>query len=129
VKFCFYMPNSMHVRALLQPWEEQLGGEEIARAVKHADRMGFDKLTCAEHFIIPKAHRELTGYHFLHSTGALSFAAGVTRHLKLTSMVNLLPLQNPIVQAKAWATLDWLSGGRAEPLFGVGWLEAEYKLL
>jgi len=38
-------------------------------------------------------------------------------------------LQNPIVQAKAWATLDWLSGGRAVAAVGVGWLEEEYKIL
>jgi hypothetical protein len=41
----------------------------------------------------------------------------------------LLPLQHPIVQAKAWATLDWLSGGRAAPIFGVGWLKEEFDYL
>jgi probable F420-dependent oxidoreductase len=129
MRFSFRIPNTMHVLALLQPWEAGLGGPDISRAIRLADEVGFDKATVAEHFIIPKAHRELTGYHFLHSTAALSFAAGLTKKLKLTSVVNLLPLQHPVVQAKAWATLDWLSGGRAEPMFGVGWLAREYELL
>jgi hypothetical protein len=40
-----------------------------------------------------------------------------------------LPLQNPIVQAKAASTLDKLSGGRFEPIYGVGWLKEEYDML
>ena len=33
------------------------------------------------------------------------------------------------MQAKAWSTLDFLSGGRAEALFGVGWLKEEFDML
>jgi alkanesulfonate monooxygenase SsuD/methylene tetrahydromethanopterin reductase-like flavin-dependent oxidoreductase (luciferase family) len=49
--------------------------------------------------------------------------------VKLGSNITILPLQHPIVQAKLWATLDWLSGGRAVMMVGVGWMEEEYDML
>ena len=50
----------------------------------------------------------------------LSFAAGRTRRLKLGTSVQVLPGRNPVLLAKAWASLDRLSGGRALPAFGLG---------
>jgi probable F420-dependent oxidoreductase len=130
MKFDIIMPNSMHVLAHSpQPWEFGLNGADIARAVAVADSLGYWKVMLGEHFIIPKSHVPLSGDHYLHSVSALAFVATSAPRMKLSSGVSILPLQNPIVQAKAWATLDWLSGGRAVALFGVGWLEAEYKLL
>ena len=50
----------------------------------------------------------------------LSFAAGRTERLKLGTSVQVLPGRNPALLAKAWASLDRLSGGRALPAFGLG---------
>jgi probable F420-dependent oxidoreductase len=50
----------------------------------------------------------------------LSFAAGRTRRLKLGTSVQVLPGRNPVLLAKAWASLDRLSSGRALPAFGLG---------
>jgi probable F420-dependent oxidoreductase len=50
----------------------------------------------------------------------LSYAAGRTRKLKLGTSVQVLPGRNPADVAKAWASLDRLSGGRALPAFGLG---------
>src|SRR3546814_19794575 len=49
--------------------------------------------------------------------------------MKLSSSVSILPLQSPMVHAKAWSTLDWLTNGRAEALFGVGWLKEEFDMM
>jgi probable F420-dependent oxidoreductase len=50
----------------------------------------------------------------------LSFAAARTRSLKLGTSVQVLPGRNPHLLAKAWASLDRLSAGRALPAFGLG---------
>jgi probable F420-dependent oxidoreductase len=123
------VPNSMHVVAMTQPWEYELTGADIGRAVQLADQLGFNKAMMGEHFVVPKEHIPLSGDHYLHTTVALAFLAGHTKKMRLSSSVTILPLQNPIVQAKAWSTLDWLSGGRATALFGVGWLEEEFNIL
>jgi len=129
MKINFNCPNSIHLEVMTQPWEYGLDGSQVAEALRLADDLGFYKVMLGEHFVVPRAHVPLSGDHYFHATVALAFAAGQTRRLKLASAVSILPLQNPIVQAKAWATLDWLSGGRACAVFGVGWIREEYEML
>lgn len=123
------VPNSMHVAAMTQPWEYALTGDDIGHALQVADDLGFNKCMLGEHFIIPQEHIALSGDHYVHGTVALAFLAGRTKRMRVSSSVSILPLQSPIVQAKAWSTLDWLSGGRATALFGVGWLKDEFDML
>ena len=123
------VPNSMKVAAMVQPWEGALNGADVGRLLAAADALGFNKCMLGEHFIIPKEHVALSGDWYFHTVVALGFIGGQTKNLRLSSSVSILPLQSAIVQAKAWSTLDWLTGGRAEALFGVGWLEAEFEML
>lgn len=51
---------------------------------------------------------------------AMATIAGATRRLKFGMNVVLLPLRDPLVLAKECATIDYLSGGRLLPAFGVG---------
>jgi probable F420-dependent oxidoreductase len=50
----------------------------------------------------------------------LAVAAGRTKRLKLGTSVLVLPGRNPVVLAKALASLDVLSGGRLLPAVGLG---------
>jgi probable F420-dependent oxidoreductase len=50
----------------------------------------------------------------------LSFAAGRSTRLKLGTSVQVLPGRNLHLLAKAWASLDRLTGGRCLPAFGLG---------
>ncbi len=123
------VPNSMKVAAMVQPWEAALDGSDIGRLMAAADALGFNKCMLGEHFVIPKEHIALSGDWYFHTVVALGYIGGQTKNLRLSSSVSILPLQNPIVQAKGWSTLDWLTGGRAEALFGVGWLKEEFDML
>ena len=123
------VPKSMKVAAMVQPWEDPLTGDDVGRLMAEADTLGFNKCMLGEHFIIPKEHVALSGDWYFHTVVALGFIGGRTKNLRLSSSVSILPLQNPIVQAKGWSTLDWLTGGRAEALFGVGWLKEEFDIL
>ncbi len=71
---------------------------------------GFDSLWLSER-VLGDAPDPLVG---------LAFAAGRSQHLKLGTSVQVLPGRNPALLAKAWASLDRLSGGRALPAFGLG---------
>ncbi len=51
---------------------------------------------------------------------AMSLVAGRTRRLKFGMNAIVLPFRDPLVLAKECATLDFLSGGRLLPVFGVG---------
>jgi probable F420-dependent oxidoreductase len=129
VKFVFSPPHQIEVKAVSQPWELGITGKEQTRAIKRAEALGYDVIAVSEHFLIPKEHVELSGAHYFHAASAMAFVAGATETTRVTSCVSLLPLQNPIVQAKAFSTIDWMSGGRLTVTFGVGWLKEEFDLL
>jgi probable F420-dependent oxidoreductase len=57
----------------------------------------------------------------------LSFVAARTSTIRLGTYVYLLGLRHPFISARAFATLDWLSGGRAVIGAGAGWLTAEWE--
>jgi probable F420-dependent oxidoreductase len=97
---------------------------ELGRAL---EERGFKSLFVPEHTHIPLSRRtpfpgggELPKrYSHTHDPFvALSFAAAVTKKLKLGTGILLVPQHEPIVTAKAIASLDQLSGGRF--IFGIG---------
>ena len=94
---------------------------ELGRAV---EERSFESLFWAEHTHIPvrsrRANGESTrGYAETHDPFvALSAVAAVTGTLRIGTAVCLVTERDPIVTAKAVASLDHISGGRF--LFGVG---------
>ncbi|GAA2210287.1 LLM class F420-dependent oxidoreductase [Nonomuraea monospora] len=100
---------------------------ELARA---AEERGFDSLYVPEHTHIPVSRRtpypgggELPEEYkrTLDPLVALSYAAAVTRDLRVGTGILLAAQRDPIVTAKALATLDHLSGGRVVVGVGFGW--------
>jgi probable F420-dependent oxidoreductase len=57
---------------------------------------------------------------FLECMTALAAIAGATRRLKFGMNVASVALRDPLVLAKQCATIDFLSGGRLLPAFGIG---------
>ncbi|HLS98283.1 MAG: TIGR03619 family F420-dependent LLM class oxidoreductase [Porticoccaceae bacterium] len=129
MKICIAVPHALEIAAMSQPWEYAMDGNAVLDAVALADSLGYHKALMGEHFIIPNSHVAASGAFWHHGTVALSAVAGRTRHIGLQSSITLLPLQHPVVQAKAWSTLDWMSGGRATPVFAVGWLKEEFEMM
>ena len=129
MKFGFVMPNVMQMQALMQPWEPSVTGAEQVRMAQQAEALGYEMVSIPEHFAIPQEHVEFSGGHWLSSTTAQAFLAGATERILLNSSATILPVQHPIVLAKALATADWMSGGRMLVTFCLGWIEKEFELL
>ena len=87
-----------------------LAGDQLGAFAEAIERHGFDSLWLSERISGP-APDPLLG---------LTFAAARTSRIKLGTSVQVLPGRSPARVAKAWATLDVLSGGRALPAFGLG---------
>jgi probable F420-dependent oxidoreductase len=119
----------MHVAAFTQPWEHGLTGADIVRVAKVAEELGFTGVFLPEHFVTPNEHLDLSGNHYFHASTAQGFLMGATSTISVGSLLNVLPLQHPVITAKALATLDWFSGGRAFATLGVGWLKHEYDII
>jgi probable F420-dependent oxidoreductase len=99
----------------------------VARALEAA---GWDGLAFTEH--------PAPGYRWLAEGGghqtldpfiALGAAAAVTERITLLTYLSVLPYRNPMLTAKAAATLDILSGGRFVLGVGTGYLKAEFFAL
>jgi probable F420-dependent oxidoreductase len=129
MKFALPMPHTMELKALTQPWEFSVTGADQKVIARRGEELGYDMLAVPEHFVIPHTHVELSGPHYFHSTVAQAYIAGATHRIAVNSAVTLLPLQHPIITAKALATADWMSGGRIMVTFGVGWDEEEFDIL
>ena len=84
--------------------------EHIRKFVTEAETLGYDSLWLQE--------RIIGDFVMLEPVTLLSYVAAITNKLKLGTSVILLPLRNPLQLAKAYATLDVMSGGRA--VMGVG---------
>ena len=80
--------------------------------VDQAEALGYDSLWLSDRLISTSPIVEpVTG---------LAAIAGRTRKLKFGMSVLVLPLRNPAIVAKEIATIDFLSGGRMLPAFGIG---------
>lgn len=100
--------------------------EEMGRYLRRAEDLGFDCAVSIDHLLLTPPAYACT---WLEPIALLSALAGVTRTIKLGTMVLVLPLRNPIYFAKEWATFDLLSGGRSILGIGVGWHEEEFALM
>jgi len=112
-------------------------GIEIGELARALEERGFESLFVCEHTHIPTSRRtpfpgggELPKrYAHTHDPFvALSFAAAATKNLMLGTGICLITQRDPIVTAKAIASLDMLSGGRFIFGIGTGWLREEIEI-
>lgn len=59
----------------------------------------------------------------------LAYVGAAAPTLRLGTCILIVPQRNPLVLAKALATLDHLTGGRVELGLGVGWMREEFEAL
>jgi probable F420-dependent oxidoreductase len=114
--------------------DQAIAPAELARA---AEERGFHSLYLPEHTHIPTSRKtppptgdaELAEEYrrTLDPFVALGAAAAVTSHLRLGTGVCLVAQRDPIVTAKAAATLDHISGGRLVFGIGYGWNREEMR--
>lgn len=104
--------------------------EAAARVARAAEAAGFESLWTAEHVVLPDPQVPPSplppATPLLDPTIALAFLAAHTERVRLATGIIILPQRNPVVLAKALASVDALSNGRLIAGFGVGYLEPEF---
>jgi probable F420-dependent oxidoreductase len=115
--------------------------ELLAHLATTAERVGIESIWAVEHVVIPVGYKSTYPYDPSGKIPApeqlpipdpllsLTYAAAVTKKLRLGTGILILPQRHPIYVAKEVATLDVLSGGRAMLGIGIGWLEEEFQAL
>ena len=121
------------------PFVEPDAAVELAQA---AEAAGCESIWTVEHVVVPAGYTSQYPYA---KDGRmpggredfdipdpliwLSYVAAATENIRLGTGVMILPQRNPLVTAKAVATLDRLSKGRMILGIGSGWLEEEFDAL
>jgi probable F420-dependent oxidoreductase len=115
------------------PTDSSIAPAELGKAAEDA---GFEALLFAEHTHIPVSRDtpnprggELPDkyWHTHDPFVALATVAQATERLRLGTGICLIVERDPIVTAKAAASLDFLSGGRFEFGIGGGWNREEMR--
>lgn len=113
--------------------------DRLVHLAQKAEAIGAESLWTVEHVVVPKGYASAYPYS---ADGKMpgpenapipdpliwmTYAAGVTRRIRLATGILILPQRHPFYTAKQLATLDVLSGGRAILGVGIGWLEEEFR--
>jgi probable F420-dependent oxidoreductase len=113
----------------------------IAKTAEAAERVGVATLWVGEHVVLfdrqdskypysPGGEFPLPGgADWLDPFITLTFAAAVTKKIRLATGICLVPEHNPVVLAKEVASLDRLAGGRFALGVGIGWSAEEFAAL
>jgi len=102
--------NSTHAEMFQRQLEE----------VELAERIGIDQIWFFEHHLQPTA--PVPSPNLL-----IAAAAERTRHIRFSSMVNILPFRHPLLVAEEAAMLDNLTGGRLDMGLGRGLRPPEFE--
>ncbi len=116
----------------------RLNPKSFVDATLAAERLGFESVWLPEHLVLPLEMRGQLVPGEPHppvppetpvfdAPAYLSFLAAHTDRIRLGTHVYLLGIRHPFISARAFATLDLVSGGRAEVGVGAGWMTSEWE--
>jgi F420-dependent oxidoreductase-like protein len=103
--------------------QEGLGYSAMLELAQAAEAARFETFVRSDHWL------SLAGDWTADATDAWTTLAGLAREttrIRLGTMVSPVTFRLPIALAKAVATVDEMSGGRAELGIGAGWYDAEH---
>lgn len=101
---------------------ERLG--RLASSIHKCEEHGFD-VWVIDHLLTAPG---LYGMAWLEPLNVLSFAAALTRRVRLATGILVLPVRHPVMLAKEISTLCQLSGGRFVFGIGPGWYAQEFTV-
>ena len=113
----------------------------LGMIARKGEELGYDALFTGDHILVPKSIASPYPYteggeypggpsgEAMEQLTLLAFLAGQTSRIRLVTSVIIVPYRNPLLAAKAMATLDMLSGGRLVVGVGAGWMREEFEAL
>ena len=105
-------------------WSQVTDWPQVAAAARQLDGLGYDHLWTWDHLYAPTGDPYQPVFE---GTTLLAALAAITEHVELGLFVGANTFRNPGLVAKAAATLDHVSGGRAIVGLGAAWFELEHE--
>lgn len=124
MKFVLGLPTD-HVEAV----DEFCTAPAVAAMARRAEELGYEGVFVTDHPAPPTSFLRSGGHHALEPTVVLAAAAAVTTRVTLLTNLYIAAYRNPLLAAKAIATLDTLAEGRLVLGVGAGYLEGEFAAM
>jgi len=110
---------------------------QLVEIGQRAEELGFDGVYYGEHIAVPKHLKNpypgKVGYNWktiqMECYVALGALAAVTSKMRLGTGITILPIRHPLQTARAITTIDNISNGRFDLIFGVGSIPEEYEVM
>lgn len=112
-----------------EAWEADAGAAELARVARAADAAGFAYIAVCDHTAIPSEKAPVMGTEWWDTVATLGWLAGITERTRLLSHIYVPAYRHPLQAAKAFSTLDVVSGGRVILGVGAGHVREEFEML
>jgi probable F420-dependent oxidoreductase len=112
------------------PWErEHSTVKDMVDVARACDDAGFLYVAVCHHVAVPREPAEMMSTQWFDPIPTLGYLAAQTTRTRVMTNVFVAAYQHPLQTAKAFATLDALSGGRTIVGVGVGHVEGEFEVL
>ncbi len=130
IAFGLQLPIQTLTKTLRDPWEVDAGVDDLIAVAQRSEAAGMGFVGVCDHVAIPDndyAKNMTTTWY--DTVATLSFLAAHTTTVRLLSVVYIAAYRHPLTTAKAFSTIDHLSGGRVILGVGAGHVEAEFDAL
>ena len=108
--FGMQLPIQAQSTVFVEEWEKTAGARELAAVARACDAAGFAYVAVCDHVAI-RGRADAMSTTWYDTIATLGWLAGVTERVGLLSHVYVTAYRHPLQTAKAFATLDALSGG------------------
>ncbi len=129
LRFGIQLPIQAQSTYFVEPWEQSAGAADLALVARACDAAGFDYVAVCDHIAVPRALAGSMSTTWYDTVATLGYLAGITTNVRLLSHVYVAAYRHPLATAKAFATIDALSRGRAILGIGAGHVQAEFDAL
>jgi probable F420-dependent oxidoreductase len=125
-------------------WQAVSFGEpdQLMEIARICDELGFEGIMISDHMFYPGEYENKYPYSedgkldgFTAETPwpdpwvAIASMAAVTKRIRFTTMIYILPLRNPIEVAKSTSTLGVMTNDRFSLGIGAGWMREEFETM
>lgn len=123
------LPVQAQSTYFVEDWERTAGPAEVLAVARAAEAAELGYVAVCDHIAIPRELEPRMSAVWWDAVATLSWLAGQTSRIRLLSSVYNLTYRHPLTAAKAFATLDMLSGGRVIVGVGAGHVQQEFAAL